>query len=63
MQSDYKPMANFENLFQRLKQRRQLLNRDEYYGDFSGLVYDEIYMNLYSLPIYNVYERLKKRVN
>lgn len=34
---------------------RQLLDRNEYRGDFNDLIYNEIYVNQYFSSIYDVY--------
>jgi hypothetical protein len=38
-------MFIFENLFQRGKQRKQLLNWNECPGDYDDLIYDEVDVN------------------
>ena len=53
--SDHISMTNFKNLFHKHKQGKQLLDQDEYNEDFGYLVYDDIDMVWYSLPIYDVY--------
>jgi hypothetical protein len=43
-------------MFHKHERRRQLLNWNEYRGDFDDFVYDDgINMNLYSPSIYDIY--------
>ena len=53
--SDYESMASFKNLFQRHKQMRQLFDWDRYHDIFGDLVYNEIDINCYYPPIYDIY--------
>ena len=53
--SDHKFMASFENMFWRHKCSKQVLDYDEYRGDFDDLVYDKTNMDWYYPLFYNVY--------
>ena len=53
--SDYKFMANFENMFWRHKRSRQVVDYNEYYRDFDDLLNGKTNINWYYPLFYNVY--------
>ena len=55
VESNHGSMNNYENSFQKHEQRRQLLDRDKYRGDFGYSIYNEIDIDCYSPSIYDVY--------